>query len=115
MDGRNWKEDRFHGKKAPKFPWDIWDAVRFVFKYSILRELSFITLPAFLVFGNQIARFSKRTAHLALLIVRKGSLNRKKSQSKIDQDFRRNRKTAKKGVIVIFIRFAGGSKLDKNE
>ena len=57
-------------------------------------------MSAFLVFGNQIARFSKRTAHLALPIVRKGSLNRKKSQSKIDQDFRRNRKTAKKGVIV---------------
>ncbi|RHR58303.1 hypothetical protein DWW90_10605 [Parabacteroides sp. AF17-28] len=115
MNGRNWKEDRCKGKKAPEFPWDIWDAVRFVFKYSILRELSFFTLSAFLVFGNQIARFPKRTAHLALPIVRKGSLNRKKSQSKIDQDFGRNRKMAKKGVIVIFIRFAGGSKLTKSE
>ncbi|RHO71282.1 hypothetical protein DW083_11655 [Parabacteroides sp. AF48-14] len=68
-------------------------------------------MSAFLVFGNQIARFSKRTAHLVFLIVRKGSLKGEKSQSKIDQDFRRNRKMAKKGVIVIFIRFAGGSKL----
>ncbi|RHO66800.1 hypothetical protein DW083_18270 [Parabacteroides sp. AF48-14] len=72
-------------------------------------------MSAFLVFGNQIACFPERTAHLALPIVRKGSLNRKKSQSKIDQDFRRNRKMAKKGVIVIFIRFAGGSKLLKYE
>ncbi|RDU47531.1 hypothetical protein DWU89_19040, partial [Parabacteroides acidifaciens] len=55
------------------------------------------------VFDNQIARFSERTAHLVFLIVRKGSLNREKSQSKIDQDFGRNRKMAEKGGgIVIF-------------
>ncbi|RHO72908.1 hypothetical protein DW083_07815 [Parabacteroides sp. AF48-14] len=101
MDGRNWKEDRHKGKKAPEFPWDIWDTVRFIFKYSILRELSFITLSAFPSFGNQFARFSKRTAHLVFPIVRKGSLNRKKSQSKIDQDFGRNRKTVQKGGYCI--------------
>ena len=72
-------------------------------------------MSAFPSFGNQIARFSERAEHLALPIVRKGSLNRKKSQSKIDQDFERNRKIAKKGVIVIFIRFAGGSKLARTE
>jgi hypothetical protein len=97
LDGRNWKEDRLKGKKAPEFPWDIWDAIRFIFKYSILRELSFITLTAFPAFGNQIAHFSKRAAHLVFLVVRKRSLNREKSQSKIDQDFGRNRKTAKTG------------------
>ncbi|RHO71122.1 hypothetical protein DW083_12260 [Parabacteroides sp. AF48-14] len=96
-------------------PWDIWDAVRFIFKYSILRELRFITLSAFLIFGNQIARFFKLPAHVAPSVVNKEDENREKSQSKIDQDFRRNRKMAKKGVIVIFIRFAGGSKLDNFE
>ena len=85
-----------------KIPCDIWDAVRFVFKYSILRELSFITLPAFPAFGDQIARLSKWAAHLVFLIVRKGSLNREKSQSKMDQNFGRNRKTAGKGVLVYF-------------
>ncbi|WP_288187055.1 hypothetical protein, partial [uncultured Parabacteroides sp.] len=74
-----------------------------IFKYSILRELSFITLSVFPVSGNQIARFLKRTAHLVFPIVRKGSLNREKSQSKIDQIFGRNRKIAKKGVIVNFV------------
>ena len=59
-------------------------------------------MSAFPVFDNQIARFSERTAHLVFPIIRKGSLNREKSQSKIDQNFGRNRKTAKKGVIVIF-------------
>ncbi|WP_288187037.1 hypothetical protein, partial [uncultured Parabacteroides sp.] len=44
---------------------------------------------------------------LVFPIVRKGSLNREKSQSKIDQNFGRNRKTSEMGVIVIFIRFAG--------
>ncbi|RDU48695.1 hypothetical protein DWU89_12895, partial [Parabacteroides acidifaciens] len=57
----------------------------------------FITLSVFPSFGNQFARFSKRTAHLFFPIVKKGSLNREKSQSKIDQDFGRNRKTAQKG------------------
>ncbi|WP_208642481.1 hypothetical protein, partial [Parabacteroides acidifaciens] len=84
---------------------------RFIFKYSILRELSFITLSAFPAFGNHIAHFSKRAAHLVFLVVRKRSLNREKSQSKIDQDFGRNRKTAKKGVIVISIRGVGCGKL----
>ena len=74
-------------KKAPEFPWDIRDAVRFVFKYSILRELRFITLSAFPLFDNQIVRFPEQAAHLVFPIVRKRSLNRKKSQSKIDQDF----------------------------
>ncbi|RHO74362.1 hypothetical protein DW083_02940 [Parabacteroides sp. AF48-14] len=97
MNGRNWKEDRFQGKKAPEFPCDIWNAVRFIFKYSILRELRFITLTAFPVFGNQIAHFWERTAHLFFSIVRKGGLNREKSQSKIDQDFGRNRKTVETG------------------
>ena len=86
-----------HDNKPPKFPLDIWNAVRFIFKYSILRELSFITLTAFLVFGNQIVRFWERTAYLVFPIVRKGSLNREKSQSKIDQDFGRNRKTVETG------------------
>ena len=86
-----------HRNKPPKFPWDIWNAVRFVFKYSILRELSFITLSAFPLLGNQIARFWERTAHLVFPIVRKGSLNREKSQSKIDQDFGRNRKIVENG------------------
>ncbi|RDU49885.1 hypothetical protein DWU89_06740 [Parabacteroides acidifaciens] len=85
-----------------KIPCDIWNAVRFVFKYSILRELSFITLSAFPAFGNQIARLSKRAAHLVFLIVSKESLNREKSQSKMDQNFGRNRKTAGKGVLVYF-------------
>ncbi|RHR60829.1 hypothetical protein DWW90_06425 [Parabacteroides sp. AF17-28] len=76
---------------------DIWNAVRFIFKYSILRELSFITLSAFPLLGNQIARFWERTAHLVFPIVRKGSLNREKSQSKIDQDFGRNRKIVENG------------------
>ncbi|RHO73892.1 hypothetical protein DW083_05170 [Parabacteroides sp. AF48-14] len=58
-------------------------------------------MPAFPVSGKQIARFSKRAAHLIFPIVRKGSLKREKSQSKIDQDFRRNRKTSEMGVIVI--------------
>ena len=75
-------------------------AVRFIFKYSILRELSFITLSVFPVFGNQIARFLKRIAHLVFPIVRKGSLNREKSQSKKDQIFGRNRKTSEMRVIV---------------
>ena len=102
-------------KKAPEFPWDIWNAVRFILLQAILRELRFITLSAFLPSNNQKECFSERTAHLVFPIVRKGSLNREKSQSKIDQDFRRNRKIAKKGVIVIFIRFAGGSKLARTE
>ena len=68
-DGRNWKEDRFNGKKVPKFPWDIWNAVRFIFKYSILRELSFITLSVFPVSDNQFARFLEWAAHLILSIV----------------------------------------------
>ncbi|WP_293674658.1 hypothetical protein [uncultured Parabacteroides sp.] len=89
-----------HGNKLLKFPLDSWNAVHFVFKYSIFRELIFITLSALPPLGNQITRFSKRTAHLAFPIVRKGSLNREKSQPKIDQDFGQNRKTAEKGVIV---------------
>ena len=59
-------------------------------------------MSAFPSFGNQIIHFLEWAAHLVFPIVRKGSLNREKSQSKIDQNFGRNRKTAKKGVIVIF-------------
>ncbi|WP_233552163.1 helix-turn-helix transcriptional regulator [Parabacteroides sp. AF48-14] len=33
----------------------------------------------------------------------------------MDQNFGRNRKTSEMGVIVIFIRFAGGSKLARSE
>jgi len=69
LDGRNWKKDRHKGKNAPEFPWDIWNAVRFIFKYSILRELSFITLTVFPVSGNQIARFPERAAHLISSVV----------------------------------------------
>ena len=71
LDGRNWKEDRLQGKKAPEFPCDIWNAVRFIFKYSILRELRFITLPTFSVFGNQIVRFFRQPAHLTPSVVSK--------------------------------------------
>ncbi|RHO74923.1 hypothetical protein DW083_02015 [Parabacteroides sp. AF48-14] len=74
-------------KKAPEFPWDIWNAVRFILLQAILRELRFITLTAFPLFDNQIVRFPEQAAHLVFPIVRKRSLNRKKSQSKIDQDF----------------------------
>ena len=92
-----------------KIPWDIWNAVRFVLKYSILRELSFITLSAFPAFGNQIARLSKRAAHLVFLIVSKGSLNCEKSQFKMEQLFGRNRKNGRKGGSCIFRWFAEGS------
>ena len=97
-----WKEDRLKGKKGPKFPWDIWDAARFVLLQAILRELSFITLPVFPSFGNQIARFPERPRHLISSGVKQKGLNREKSQSKMDQDFGRNRKMAKNGVIVNF-------------
>ncbi|RHO67853.1 hypothetical protein DW083_16790 [Parabacteroides sp. AF48-14] len=60
-------------------------------------------MSAFPSFGNQIIHFLEWAAHLVFPIVRKGSLNREKSQSKIDQNFGRNRKTAEKGVIVIFL------------
>ncbi|RDU49959.1 hypothetical protein DWU89_06160 [Parabacteroides acidifaciens] len=39
-------------------------AVRFIFKYSILRELRFITLSAFMPSGNQKECISERAAHL---------------------------------------------------
>ncbi|WP_288187005.1 hypothetical protein, partial [uncultured Parabacteroides sp.] len=68
-------------------PWDIWNAVRFILLQAILRELRFITLSAFPAFGNQIVCFPEQAAHLVFPIVRKRSLNRKKSQFKIDQDF----------------------------
>ncbi|RHO74544.1 hypothetical protein DW083_02150, partial [Parabacteroides sp. AF48-14] len=61
--------DRCKGKKAPEFPWDIWNAVRFIFKYSILRELSFITLLPYPVLGYQIAHFLEWARHLILSIV----------------------------------------------
>ncbi|WP_288186988.1 hypothetical protein, partial [uncultured Parabacteroides sp.] len=62
----------------------------------------FITLPAFPVFGNQIARFSEWAAHLTLSVVRQKGRNRKKSQSKMDQNFGRNRKTVEKGGYCLF-------------
>ena len=79
----------------------------FVLLQAILRELSFITLSAFMSSGNQKERFSERAAHLTSSVVRQKGQNYEKSQSKIDQDFGRNRKTVKKGVIVIFF-FAEG-------
>ncbi|RHR60551.1 hypothetical protein DWW90_07170 [Parabacteroides sp. AF17-28] len=69
MDGRNWKKDRYKGKKAPEFPWDIWNAVRFILLQAILQELSFITLTVFPVFGNQIVRFPEWAAHLISSVV----------------------------------------------
>ncbi|WP_289118466.1 hypothetical protein, partial [uncultured Parabacteroides sp.] len=61
--------------------------VRFILLQAILRELRFITLTAFPVFGNQIARLSKLPAHLASSTVSKDDENREKSQFKMDQDF----------------------------
>ncbi|WP_288186929.1 hypothetical protein, partial [uncultured Parabacteroides sp.] len=76
--------------------------VRFILLQAILRELSFITLTAFSSFDNQIARFLEWARHLIFPVVSRKGLNSKKSQSKIDQDFGRNRKMAKKRVIVLF-------------
>ncbi|RHO74840.1 hypothetical protein DW083_01525 [Parabacteroides sp. AF48-14] len=72
----------------------------FVLLQAILRELRFITLPVFPSSGNQKECFSERAAHLNSPIVRQEGINMEKSQTKIDQDFGRNRKTAKKRVIV---------------
>ncbi|WP_288186921.1 hypothetical protein [uncultured Parabacteroides sp.] len=72
----------------------------FVLLQAILRELSFITLPAFMPSGNQKEFFSERAAHLTPPIVRQEGINMEESQTKIDQDFGRNRKTAEKRVIV---------------
>ncbi|WP_288186984.1 hypothetical protein, partial [uncultured Parabacteroides sp.] len=80
----------------------------FIFKYSILQELRFITLPAFPAFGNQIAYFSGRSRLLISSVVRKEGLNRKKSQSKMNQLFGRNRKIVEKGVIVLFEHISSG-------
>ncbi|WP_147382079.1 hypothetical protein [Parabacteroides sp. AF48-14] len=63
-DGREGDEDGRHGDRALKNPWDIWSAVRFILLQAILQELRFINLLLFPVFGNQIARFSERAAHL---------------------------------------------------
>ena len=89
-----------HDNKLLKFSLDIWNAVRFVLKYSILRELRFITLPVFMSFDNQIAHFLEWARRLFYRVSSGKAKNREKSQSKTDQDFGRNRKTAKKGVIV---------------
>ena len=75
----------------------------FVREYSILRELRFITLPVFLVFGNQIAHFSEWARHLILSVVSRAGQNSEKSQSKMDQDFGRNRKTTETGGYCKFI------------
>ena len=72
----------------------------FVLLQAILRELSFITLPVFPSSGNQKEFFSERAAHLTPPIVRQEGINMEESQTKIDQDFGRNRKTAEKRVIV---------------
>ncbi|RHR49604.1 hypothetical protein [Parabacteroides sp. AF17-28] len=69
----------------------------FVLLQAILRELSFITLSVFMPSGNQKECFSERAAHLTPPIVRQEGINHEKSQTKIDQDFGRNRKTALKG------------------
>ena len=66
-------------------------------KYSILRELSFITLPAFPFLGNQKESLSERAAHLTSSFVRQERITNEKSQTKIDQNFRRNRKTTGEG------------------
>ena len=50
--------------------------------------------------GNQKECFSERAAHLTPPIVRQEGINMEESQTKIDQDFGRNRKTAEKRVIV---------------
>ena len=81
-------EPRFHGKKGPKFPCDIRNAVRFVFKYSILRELRFSTLSAYPAFGNQKERFLELPRHLISPVVRNKVQYRTNSQSKTDQLFR---------------------------
>ncbi len=73
----------------------------FVLLQAILRELSFITLSAFPSFGNQKERFLERAAHLTSSVVRQEGINHEKSQSKIDQDFGRNRKIASKGGYCI--------------
>ena len=101
-DGHHRDYDGRHGDKALKLPLNIWDTARPCLEIFDSPGVRFITLSAFPPLGNQIARFSKRTAHLAFPIVRKGSLNREKSQHKIDQDFGRNRKMAEKGVVVKF-------------
>ena len=69
----------------------------FVLLQAILRELSFITLSVFMPSGNQKECFSERAAHLTPPIVRQERINNEKSQSKIDQDFGRNRKTVETG------------------
>ncbi|WP_288186940.1 hypothetical protein [uncultured Parabacteroides sp.] len=99
------KNDRPHAQKPLKFPWDIWNAVRFILLQAILQELSFITLTAFSSSDNQIARFLELSWHLISSVVSHKGENRKKSQSKIDQNFGRNRKMVKKGVIVICLVF----------
>ena len=50
--------------------------------------------------GNQKECISERAAHLTPPIVRQEGINHEKSQTKIDQDFGRNRKMAEKGDIV---------------
>ncbi|RHR52164.1 hypothetical protein DWW90_17740 [Parabacteroides sp. AF17-28] len=95
------KNDRPHAQKPLKFPWDIWNAVRFILLQAILQELSFITLTAFPVFGNQKECLLEWAAHLTSSVVRQEGIINEKSQTKIDQNFRRNRKTAEMGVIVI--------------
>ena len=82
----------------------------FVLLQAVLRELSFITLPAFLFSGNQTVRYSKRPRHLILPVVSRKGKNHKKSQFKTDQLFGRNRKTTTKGVLVKFW-FTGSSHL----
>ena len=47
--------------------------------------------------GNQKECISERAAHLTPPIVRQGGINHEKSQTKIDQDFGRNRKTVENG------------------
>ncbi|WP_288186975.1 hypothetical protein, partial [uncultured Parabacteroides sp.] len=80
----------------------IWNAVRFVFKYSILRELRFITLSAILSSGNQKEYFSERPRHLIFSVVNQKGRNHEKSQSKMDQNFGRNRKMPEKGGYCLF-------------
>ena len=101
-DGREGDEDGRHGDRALKNPWDIWSAVRFILLQAILQELIFITLLAFPSHSNQIVRFPERSRHPIPSVVSQNDQNHEKSQSKMDQDFRRNRKTHGKGGYCIF-------------
>ena len=68
-DGRDGDDDHPRGNKAPEFPLNIWDAVRFILLQAILRKLRFITLPMFPPSGNQNVYFSEWYRHLISSVV----------------------------------------------